>query len=226
VADEGTAGQLSWREFLDVLGGAVPSWRALTEEYESHLDVASKNKLPDGLTGEPWRLFEDLVADGLEFCFCRRVNRLGARKRGKKVSDMVAPLPDFNVVVIDAKASKDGFDASWESLRALVEYVNKQKERQKGGGELVAALVVSSKFQQGDSALEGVSKEFLGETRTPLCFMTADVVAYMVRRLRQQPHLRNALRWKMFFKGGSMTIKDFDNEIKEAQTERCEMREF
>ena len=101
------------------------------QEFGQHLEAASKNELPAAMAGEPWRLFEDLVADGVEFCFGRRVNRLGAHKRGKKVSDMVAPLPDFNVIVIDAKATGTEFDASWPSLRALVEYVNKQKERQK-----------------------------------------------------------------------------------------------
>ena len=132
--------QLGWTEFLEVMGGAVPSWKALTDEYLEHLQKASKNEIPSGLTGEAWWIFESLVADGLEFCFGRRVNRLGGQRRGQRVSDMVAPLPDFSVVVVDAKASGPGFDANAGSLRALAEYVNKQKQRQQGGGDVVAAL--------------------------------------------------------------------------------------
>lgn len=226
VSTEGATGQLSWPEFLNILGGAVPSWRALTTDFDQHLAQASRNELPDGLSGEAWRLFEDLVADGLEFCFGRHVNRLGAHKRGKKVSDMVAPLPDFNVIVIDAKAAEDGFDANWGSLRALVEYVNKQKERQMGGGDVIAALIVSSKFTQDVAGLEAVAKEFLGETRIPLCFMTATVLAHTIDRLRDQPDIRNAMRWKMLFKGGIVEDRDVERELREATTERCESREF
>ena len=226
VAQVGNNGQLSWKEFLEAMGGAVPAWRVLTQEFGQHLEVASKNELPAGMSGEPWRLFEDLVADGLEFCFGRRVNRLGAHKRGKKVSDMVAPLPDFNVIVIDAKATGTEFDASWPSLRALVEYVNKQKERQKGGGDVIAALVVTSKFQQEASALAGIAREFLGETRTLLCFMTADTMTYMINELRKRPDIRNALRWKMLFSGGPIQSVEIDREVRAAEAERCEAREF
>jgi hypothetical protein len=226
VAQVGNNDQLSWKEFLDAMGGAVPAWRVLTQEFGQHLEAASKNELPAGMSGEPWRLFEDLVADGLEFCFGRRVNRLGAHKRGKKVSDMVAPLPDFNVIVIDAKATGTEFDASWPSLRALVEYVNKQKERQKGGGDVIGALVVTSKFQQEASALAGIAREFLGETRTPLCFMTADTMTYMINELRKRPDVRNALRWKMLFSGGPIQNVEIDREIQAADAERCEAREF
>lgn len=130
VSNSGRTGQLCWTEFLDVMGGAVPSWRTLTDEYREHLLTASKNVLPPGLTGEAWWIFESLVANGLEFCFARRVNRMGGQKRGKRVSDMVAPLPDFSVIVVDAKASGSGFDVGAGSLRALVEYVEKQKQRQ------------------------------------------------------------------------------------------------
>jgi hypothetical protein len=168
VSASGEQGQLSWSEFMEVLGGAVPSWKALTDEYCDHLRKASRNELPSGLTGEAWWVFESLVADGLEFCFGRRVNRLGGQKRGKRVSDMVAPLPDFDVVVVDAKASASGFDANAVTLRALVEYVNKQEQRQEGGGDVVAALVVSSAFVQDALGLAATAREFLGQTRIPL----------------------------------------------------------
>ena len=226
VAQAANNSQLSWKEFLDAMGGAVPAWRVLTEEFGRHLETASKNELPAGTLGEAWRLFEDLVADGLEFCFGRRVNRLGAHKRGKKVSDMVAPLPDFNVIVIDAKATAKEFDASWPSLRPLVEYVKKQEERQKGGGEVIAALVVTSKFQQEASVLAGIAREFLGETRIPLCFMTAGTLTYMVYELRKRPDVRNAVRWKMLFSGGLVESGEIDREVQAAVSERCEAREF
>lgn len=82
--------QISWDEFLEALGGAVPSWRALSPEYAAALRIAARNELPTGKTGEAWRLLEDLSADGLEFVFGRRVRRLGGNNRGQPVSDMLA----------------------------------------------------------------------------------------------------------------------------------------
>ncbi len=226
VSSTGGTDQMSESEFFEALGGAVPPWRVLTADFAQHLTTAARNELPHGLLGEPWLVFEDLVADGVEFCFGRRVNRLGGHRRAKKVSDMIAPLPDFNVLVIDAKASAEGFDAKWASLRPLVEYVQKQKIRQKGGGEVVAALVVSSRFQRADDDLASVAQEFLGETRIPLCLMTADTLAQLVNQLLRQPDLRGAIRWNMLFNGGLITMARVQEEIAAAQAERCELRDL
>ena len=226
VSASGGTRQLSWSEFMNILGGAIPSWKALTDEYCSRLRTASLNELPPGLTGEPWWIFESLVADGLEFCFGRRVNRLGGQKRGKRVSDMVAPLPDFDVLVVDAKASGSGFDAGAVTLRALIEYVKKQKQRQEGGGDVVAALVVSSGFVQEPAALATAAREFLGETRIPLCFMTADTLWFMVNELRARTDIRNCIRWKTLFAGGLIKDREIESEIRAVAQERCESREL
>jgi len=129
VAASSAQGQISWQEFLKVMGGAVPSWRALQPNYESHLLTASRDQLPEGESGEAWLLFEDLVADGLEFLLGRKVGRYGGRRRGENVSDMIAALPDYNLLVVDAKASRAGFDAAWPALRPLVEYVKWRNNR-------------------------------------------------------------------------------------------------
>lgn len=226
VSSAGGSSQLSWNEFMEVMGGAVPSWKALTDEYREHLRKASRNEMPPGLTGEAWWIFESLVADGLEFCFGRRINRLGGQKRGKRVSDMVAALPDFSVVVVDAKASSSGFDVNAGSLRALVEYVDKQKQRQQGGGDVIAALVVSSKFVQDERALADAAKTFLGQTRTPLCFMSADDLWLMVRTLRDKPDIRNCIKWNMILAGGLIQFQQIESEIRAVNQERCETREL
>ncbi len=225
VSHSGGNHQLCWTEFLEVMGGAVPSWKALTDEYHDNLKEASKNKVPPGLTGEAWWIFESLVADGLEFCFGRRVNRLGGQKRGKRVSDMVAPLPDCSVAVVDAKAAKCGFDANSGSLRALAEYVEKQKQRQQGGGDVISALIVSSGFVQGEHELAAAAKAFLGETRTPLCFMTAEGLWLLVRLLRDKPDIRNCVRWGMLLTGGLIQSQQIESEIRAVTQERCETRE-
>lgn len=226
VSASGGLGQLTWIEFLEIMGGAVPSWKALTDEYHDHLDKASRNEATAGLSGEPWWIFESLVADGLEFCFGRRVNRLGGHKRGKRVSDMVAPLPDFSAVVVDAKASGCGFDANAGALRPLAEYVEKQKQRQRGGGEVIAALVVSSGFVQDEEGLADAAIEFLGQTRIPLCFITAENLWLMVKNLRDKPDIRSCISWRMLFSGGLIQPRRIESEIRAVTEERCESREL
>ena len=226
VSIGGTAQQLAWVDFMDILGGAVPSWKALTDEYRDRLKAASENRLPTGMSGEAWWIFESLVADGLEFCFGRRVNRLGGQKRGKRVSDMVAPLPDFRVVVVDAKATGSAFDVGAGSLRALIEYTARQKKRQQAGGDVMAALIVSSAFAQNEQGLAVAAKDFFGEAGTPLCFITADSLWGMVKALRSKPDIRICVRWNMLFSGGLVQAKQVESEIRQAALERCETREI
>ncbi len=217
--------QLSRQDFLAVLGGAVPSWRALSREYSEQLLIVSKNQIPSSMSGEAWEIFEDMVADGLEFCFGRRVQRYGGRRRGVRVSDMHALVPNQGVVVVDAKASATGFDATWPSLRPLVEYTEQQKDRQQALIKVLAALIVSSEFKQNKVRLDEVAGQFLGETRVALCFMTASVLAKTVSLLRQKPDIRNAIRWKVLLNGGLMEISHIRSEIKASSEQRYESGE-
>jgi hypothetical protein len=149
---------------LDAFGGAVPSWRALGPEYLQNLQTASCNRLPIGQKGEAWRLFEQLVADGLEFGFARRVRRLGAEKRGSRLCDMTAQIPEGQILVVDAKATETSFDAAIHNLRPLIEYTNNQRLRQRGYNDVLAALVISKDFNQDASELASISRADLLQT--------------------------------------------------------------
>jgi hypothetical protein len=222
VSMRGGNGQVSWTEFVNVLGGAVPSWRALSSQYPAALMTAAKNEVPQGMSGEAWAIFEDLVADGLEFCFGRKVGRFGGRRRGLRVSDMIAQLPDSSLIVVDAKAYEAGMSVTWPALRALVEYVIKQKDYQQNRNEIVGALVVSSKFQGRKSGLSKPATDFLGETRVPLCFMTAETLGTIVRDLTNVSDFRNSVRWKLLFTGGLIEIDRLRRELKRVEVERFE----
>ncbi len=212
--------QLGWVDFLDALGGAVPSWRALTPEYENNLLTTGSNRLPVGVTGEAWRLFEDLVADGFELVFGRKVRRMGARKRGQRVSDMITQIPDGAVLVVDAKATAGTFSASISELRPLIEYARMQRLRQRGHNEVFAAVLVAPAFEQDASGLNGVSKQFLAETGVPVAFLPATLLGQMVTLLSQRPDLRTAVHWRSLFSGGLIDVRDFQSELRRADTER------
>lgn len=212
--------QLGWADFLDALGGAVPSWRALAPEYENNLRTTGSNKLPVGVTGEAWRLFEDLVADGFELVFGRKVRRMGARKRGQRVSDMITQIPDGAVLVVDTKASAGAYSASISELRPLIEYTRMQRLRQRGHNEVFAAVLVAPTFEQDVGGLLGISKQFLTETGVPVAFLQAQLLGQMVTSLSQRPDLRTAVHWRALFSGGLIDARDFQSELKRADSER------
>ena len=226
VGPDSTDDQLGWQEFLSTLGGEVPSWRAVSPTYSSALLTASTNKLPPGATGEAWLLFEDLVCDGMEFIFGRRAHRLGGPRRGQRVSDIVAVLPTTELLIVDAKAAGDPFDASWPALRALVEYVKRQQRRQQGYNLVDSAVLVSSRFKQAPATLQELSNAFLAETRIPLVFLTAETLAKMVDRIQSSIDIRAAINWKRLFAGGALNIDSFVREIGEASKERIRVSEY
>jgi hypothetical protein len=165
VAGDGGPGWLSWNEFLAVLGGAVPSWRALADSYADALRTASRNELPIGASGEAWRVFEEAVADGLEFAFGQRVKRMGGVQRFRPLPDMLALAPDGLLMLVDAKAAGRGvYEVERPKLRALAEYVQRQRARQGGSIPLGAALIVAGSFQPMGS-LDTICNEFMAQSQ-------------------------------------------------------------
>ena len=220
VAAQANHEQLGWIDFLDALGGAVPSWRALTNDYAGKLNSASRNEAPEDFQGEVWRLFEDLVSDGLEFSFGRKVRRMGARKRGQRVSDMITQIPDGAVIVVDAKAASGNFDAAISNLRPLIEYTKVQKLRQRGQNDVFAALVVSSGFKQDGPGLSSISNQFLAEASVPVSFMSAETLAHVIHCHTAKPSMRGAIHWRRLLSAGLITAEQFDQELERAATER------
>lgn len=220
IANSSGMDQLGWADFLESLGGAVPSWRALDDSYHEKLEVAARNERPAGFEGEAWRLFESLVADGLEFSLGRSVRRLGAAKRGQKVSDMIVPIPDGGVLVLDAKATSTSFDASIAQLRALVEYTRNQQLRQRGFTEVLASVVVSRAFDQNQGSLIQISREFTAQAGVPVAFLEAQTLAHIVKSLKRKPSFRSGLNWRLLFAGGLLTAAMFDKETEALKAER------
>lgn len=211
---------LATAEFLGALGGPVPSWRALTPDFGLLLKTAATNVLPPGLEGEPWQLFEDLTADGLEFLFGRRVQRMGGRRRGKAVSDMLAQMPDLALLIIDSKAAGRPFDVDTQTLRALGEYVRVQKQRQSGHNELFSALLVSCAFLQKRDRLQQISTAFFADWGLPISMLVADDLADLVERVKERPTLRNAVRWRHVFHGGLVERTTIVEQLKRAEETR------
>ena len=212
---------LAWSEFLDGLGGAVPSWHALGPDFRDTFLTLARNERPPGSDEEPWLAFEEATADAFEFLLGARVIRLGGKRRGKKVSDLVTRIPDRRVLVIDTKAYKNPFDASSGNLRALAEYTTRQCARQRGQFQVGGAIVVANAFAQDADGLRRISGDFLADVRVPVTFVTAQTLADLVETLVKDPMLRSAIRWGyLFCRGGLLEPTTVTAELADAATER------
>jgi hypothetical protein len=210
-------GWLGWDDFIDTLGGAVPTWRALGREYVDIITVAAKNKKPQELSGEAWQIFEDAVADGLEFIFGHRVKRFGGHRRGQKISDMITRTPDDKILIVDTKASEKAYSVGGPEVRPLTEYVKKQKIRQKGRLDVSAALMVADQFEQDAERLQELSGEFLAETEIPLSFLEVSTLLGIIDALVNNPRARNIIRWaQIFCAGGMVLMEKFNDELSAA----------
>jgi hypothetical protein len=134
---------------------------------------------------------------------------------------MQAQTPQEKVFVIDAKAAGgEGFDVTWPGLRPLVEYVKRQRLRQRGHFDVAGALVLSSKFQQPDARLQELSDQFIGEAGVPASFMEAKVLSEVVNAVRTRPDLRNAVGWSSILTGGRVKLAAFKRELAATDAER------
>lgn len=133
---------------------------------------------------------------------------------------MIAQLPDSHLLVIDTKATSNSFDATWPNLRPLVEYVKKQRQRQRGYNEVFGALIVSSAFSQIPEALSTLSKQFYGETSVSLSFLTANDLVQIVAIIRQTIDVRNSIQWRQVFSGGAVVVQSVKEEVKKVAEER------
>ena len=119
VSQAGGEGQLSLEEFLERLGGEVPRWWALTDEYHAALRSAARNRLPQGR-----------CRAGLE-ASSRNLQQTGwSSPSGAAPDGWVAGVPDRGVPDTLIASSewaplsprRQGrslvlFDASWPNLR-------------------------------------------------------------------------------------------------------------
>jgi hypothetical protein len=220
VARVGGGNWLSWNEFLSVLGGAVPSWRALDDSYPGAVRTASRNELSIGAQGEAWRLFEEAVADGLEFIFGRRVKRMGGVQRFKPLPDMLALAPDDLLLLVDAKAATEGlYQVERPRLRALAEYVERQRTRQTGAVRLGAALIVAGSFEPAGS-LDAICNDFMAQNQVPLALLEVETLLLLVGALRANPTLRAKVRWRhLFYRAGLILSKLVEEELRSAHSE-------
>lgn len=203
VVGEGSADDLpslKWNRFISSFGGPVLSLKPFEPQFLEHLRELGHNRLPDGLEGKADDLFEVYVREALEFILGERVVRYGQERLFEARPDgLVLPSQGF-YALYDAKAYRDGYPVTQDSLRQFGSYVEDFSRRYSGYLQrLNSFLVVSGEFVQGDKALDERSREFIAEHQTPLSFVTANALGEMIGILSQTPVVRRAVNWSRVF---------------------------
>jgi hypothetical protein len=204
---------IAWNRFVNIFGGPVISSSVLEPEFPNELILLGKNKLPDNLTGKADDLFEIYVRNALEFLFNCRVVRYGQNRRFEARSDgIIIQSKDFTALY-DAKAYSDGYDVTENSIRQFKSYTEEFKRRYFQFFELNTFLVISGSFIQKKKTLEKRSREMQAEAGVPLSFISADVLADVVKLLSGFPLARRSINWRKVFANPVLEEGQIEKEL-------------
>lgn len=202
LVGEGIAGlpSLEWHKFISLFGGPVLSLKPFEPRFREHLRELGHNRLPEGMEGKADDLFEIYVREALGFVLGERVVRYGQERLFEARPDGLVLRYRGFYALYDAKAYRDGYPVTRDSLRQFGSYVEDFSKRYGTYLQRMNSfLVVSGKFAQGDEALDDKSREFIAEHQVPLSFVTADALGEMIEALSKTPVVRRAVNWSRVF---------------------------
>lgn len=191
---------VEWDRFLNLFGGPVFGASPFDPQFRGQIALLGTNQVPDGLVGKADDLFEAYVRDALEFILGGRVIRYGQDRRFEARPDGIA-LPGHNFCALyDAKAYRDGYPVSAESIRQFKSYVEDFEKRYRAYLPRVNAfIVISGDFVQGGDALGDRSRELQAECGVPLVFLRANDLGEIVAMVAERPAVRRSIDWRRIF---------------------------
>ena len=171
-------------ELLGKLGGPITSLLALEPEYEDHVLLLSKNRLPSGLTGKADDLFESYAHAGLQFLLRGRVLRYGQERRFEALPDGLVINSPAPLMLYDCKAAQPPYEITKNAIRQFADYIRDFKRRYGAYLEQPHAfLAISSEFQD-IAALRKRANELYADCQVPLVCMTSAQFGKMRKALR------------------------------------------
>jgi hypothetical protein len=196
---DSTLPTVEWDRFINLFGGPVFSASPLESDFAGHLIALGHNTLPGSLQGRADDLFEAYVRIALEFMLGTRVVRYGQNRRfGARPDGIVLPFRNFSALY-DAKAYREGYEVTAETIRQFKSYVEDFSSRYQRYLSLNAFVVISGSFPHEAETLARRSRELLVECRVPLAFLTAGSLAEIIALLAQHPKARRSIHWPRIF---------------------------
>jgi hypothetical protein len=190
---------VEWDQFINLFGGPVFSASPLEPDFAEHLITLGSNQVPEGLQGRADDLFDAYARIALEFMLGTRVVRYGQNRLFEARPDgIVLPYRNF-AALYDAKAYRNGYEMTAESIRQFKSYVDDFSGRYQSYLRLNAFVVISGTFKHGTNTLARRSRELLAECGVPLTFLTASSLADIIALLVQHPKARRSIHWPKIF---------------------------
>lgn len=199
--------------FLSLLGGAVDHSLIRHPHLADVLDSLGRQKVAEGMVGDPEELLEDAVAGCLQFLTGQRARRWGIDRRFEALPDGV--LPGALVLLYDAKSYSDPYAVNADDMRRFADYVNDFNGRYGAYlGNVYSFVIVAGEFAQDEHQRERRSLELYAACRSPLCYVTARTLGTIVEIVRERPHLRPAMDWGPLVATPTLTTNLIDAEMR------------
>lgn len=196
----------TWDEFTAKLGGPVLTWDVFDEKYAENLVTLGYNRLPDGLTGKPDNLFENMVKAGLRFVLANRTVQFGQERLFEKLPDGVAFLDARTPLLYDCKAYTKGFEISADDIRRFADYVAGFNRKYTGYFDSIHSfLVVTGEMADSIRSVRLRAAELRAACNTQLVLLEAAELGGIVRLLSEHPIARRSLNWRLLMSDTVLT---------------------
>ena len=160
----------------------------------------------------------------LEFMLGTRVVRYGQNRRFEARPDgIILPYRNFTALY-DAKASREGYEVTAETIRQFKSYVEDFSSRYQSYLALNTFVVVSGMFAHETDTLARRSRELFAECRVPLVFLTTGALAEIIALLAQHPKARRSIHWPRIFAEPIIRLQHVRTEL-EAVLRDCVISE-
>lgn len=205
--------KLSWDTFINIFGGPIFSTSVLDPDFGEKLKILGHDQLPPDLVGNPDDLFEIYVNLALGFILGGRVVRYGQARRFEPKPDGLA-IPGLNFSALyDAKAYKDGYEVTANSIRQFKSYVEDFQNRYQAYYRLNSFIVISGHFAHKTSTLIERSQELTAECGIPLSFLDANSLSQIVMLFCQHPLARRSVNWRRVFTKVVVKLELIEEEL-------------
>jgi len=217
-------GVMTVEELLGRLGGPVSALLPLELGYPKALAILGHNSLPPGVAGKPDTLFEEYVHAGLQFILQDRVVRYGQERLFEAVPDGLVAGSRSPLMIYDAKASKDGYDVTANSIRQFADYVRTFHRRYESfTGKLYAFLLVSGHFET-KGTLEDRSAQLFADCEVPLRTLASEEMSKIVALFAERPTYRLAIDWRAIFSKTIITAASVEANLEARGRDRVIQR--
>lgn len=203
--------------FLNKLGGAVNTGILLQENLSKILDELGKNRLPNGLKGEPDDLLEEYTKETLQFLLNSPARRFGQDRLFESLPDGIVIDQNKLIIQYDSKAYAKGYSVSSDDINRYASYVSNFNIKYGDFfGKIHSFLVVTGRFEQSESSLQKKSSALYAKCNTNIVYLEAKEMGEIVVFLRNNLRARSLVNWKNIFSQLIITKSLISSDLKKS----------